>query len=189
MPRDTDARWVSDDVWAQIAADATGVDAHEARVMRRSALGVLFVLVVAVTVWMLGLVSPRLDHGNTSGGSTDESAHTAEYEIDVINRSWLPATMVGISVDVPGVVVTSTTPSSVRVPGGSTQRMRVTFHIPDCTAAVYAMRTAGAEPPLLHVAVSRPWGEVTTDIQPPTALGISDLILMACGEDPSRFSP
>lgn len=176
-------------MWAQIATDAAGVDAHEVRVMRRSALGVLAVLVVAVVVWMLGFLSPRLDHGNTSGGSADESTHAAEYEIDVINRGWLPVTMVGVSVDVPGVVVTSTTPSSVRVSRGSSQRMHMTLHVADCTAAVYAMRAAEAEPPPLHVAVSRPWGEVTTDIQLSTVLGINDLIFMACGEDPSRSSP
>lgn len=173
---------VSDEVWAQLG-ELARVDEREARVLRRSAVAVAALLVLAVCVWGLGLVSPPLDHGNSSGSTVNTPAHTAQYDFDLINRGLWPVSVVGVSTNLPGVLVTSTTPRSLQVPKGSSRHLRIALQIQDCTAALKAVRNAAeSDTPPLRVLVSRPWGTVASRVRPPDQSWIADLVLYACGQ-------
>jgi hypothetical protein len=185
MAQTESAERVTDEVWVQLAGEAGRVDEAEARVLRRSALGVAAILSTALCLWGLGLVSPRLDHGSSSGSTMDSVAHAAQYDFDLVNRGLWPVTVAGVSINIPGVVVTSTTPQSLTVPRASTRHLRVALHVRDCTAATHAVRTDPASRTApLHVLVSRPWGKVSSDVRPPDESWIGDLVLFACGQEP-----
>lgn len=186
MARETGLERVSDAVWAQVADGGVHVDEREARVLRRSAFGVAAVLVAAICLWVLGVISPRLEHGGSSGGTMNAATHTAQYDFDLVNRGLWRVSVVGVSIDVPGVVVRSTTPASVEVPGGSSRHLRIDLHVRDCATAVRAVRTADdSRPPSLLVLVARPWGTVTSDVRPSGQQSwVGDLVLYACGKEP-----
>ena len=175
------SRPVSDEVWDRLAGEVSHVDEREARLLRAVVGGVAALLVAAVAIWALGVVSPRLDHGNASGATADELTHVAQYEFDVVNRGLLPVSVAGASLDAPGVVVTSTAPAALDVPGSSSRHLRINLRVSDCAVAVPAARTSYDTP--LTLEVSRPWGTVATDVLPPLgAAWYTDLVLLACSE-------
>lgn len=183
MDQEIPAGLVSDPVWERLAGEAVLVDEREARVLRRSAVGVAGLLATAVGIWALGILSPRLEHGSASGGTADEVTHAAEYEFDMVNRGLVPVSVVGVSIDLPGLVVTSTSPTSLEVPGSSSRHVRLGLQVQDCTVAIPAAEGSTSTP--LSVLVARPWGTVTTEVLPPAGLGsLADLVLLACARDP-----
>jgi hypothetical protein len=178
------AQRVSDEVWEQLAGEST-LEESEARVVRRSALGIAVALLVIVGVWALGLFAPHLDHGSSSGATMDPSARTAQYDFDLINAGLWPVSVEGVSVDVPGVVVTSMTPASFTLPRDSSRHLFIALAVQDCTAAVHAIGTdEAAAGPALHVIVSRPWGTATSTVRPPDDSWLSNVVLIACGQGP-----
>ena len=180
------AQRVGDEVWEQLAGEST-LEEGEARVVRRSALGIAVALLVIVGVWALGLFAPHLDHGNSSGATMDPSARTAQYDFDLINAGLWPVNVQRVSVDIPGVVVTSMTPASFTLPRDSSRHLLITVNVQDCSAAVRAIGTdeAAAAPPL-HVIVSRPWGTVTSNVRPPDDSWLNHMVLYACGQEPAQ---
>jgi hypothetical protein len=177
------AQRVSDEVWEQLAGES--LEEGEARLLRRTALSIAAALLVVQGVWALGLLSPQLDHGNSSGATMDPSARTAQYDFDLINAGLWPVSVEGVSVDVPGVVVTSMTPASFTLPRDSSRHLFLALAVQDCTVAAHAIGTdeAAAAPPL-HVIVSRPWGTSTSTVRPPDDSWLSSLVLFACGRGP-----
>jgi hypothetical protein len=180
------AQRVSDEVWAQLAGESA-LEEREARVVRRSALGIAAALLVVVGVWALGLFAPHLDHGNSSGATMDPRARTAQYDFDLINAGLWPENVQAVSVDVPGVVVTSMTPASLPLPRDSSRHLLITLNVQDCSAAQRAIGTddAAAAPPL-RIIVSRPWGTVTSSVRPPDDSWLNHMVLYACGQEPAQ---
>lgn len=175
---------LSDEVWAQLGEEVAHLDDREARVVRRSTMGVSAALVAATAVWALGPFSPHLDTGESSGATFDSVAHTAQYEFNLVNHDLWPTVVVGASTDVPGVIVTSMTPSSLNVPRASSHPVSIALRVQDCTAAVDAVGIGQSTTPFsLRVIVSRPWGTVTSNIRPPGDSWLNDLVLYACGQE------
>jgi hypothetical protein len=177
--------WVSDEVWTSVATESARLDADERRVFGRAVVGVVLALVVAVLVWWLGAVSPHLTQGNSSGWSTDSSAHTAEYEFELVNRGILPVSVTAMDLATPGVRVTSLTPPGARIGRAASQHVRLGVQVEDCTAAAYAAKTHPDDATeRIGVTVSRPWGHVHTTVGIRGGQ-IADLVLMTCGVEPA----
>lgn len=176
---------VDDDVWERIARQGEP-SPQERKVFRRSVAGVLATMVGAVLLWVSGLVSPELAHGDSSGGSWDPSTRTGTYEFDLANRGILPATVLGASTRLPGVAVVMTSPAPVRLGPGARTHVRLSFRVPDCAIAIRALadRTDLDGPPI-EVRVSRPWGTAVGQVRAPGGGWLADLVPGACGVDPA----
>lgn len=178
--------WVSDEAWRAVATDEGRLDPDERRAYRRAAVGVVLALVGAVLVWWLGLFSPHLSHGDSSGSTSDAHTHTAVYEFDLQNRGMLPVTVTGADLAVPGVVVTATRPARARVVAGASEHVKLALHVERCTEALRSVRDqpSGAGQ-AIRVAVARPWGTVHATVRPPAPDWLDDLLLYACGQEPT----
>jgi len=176
---------VGTEVWRQIEPAAGHLDERENRLLRRTAVGIVTVLVLAVGVWWLGLPEPRLTHGNSSAGTTDSARHSGEYEFDLVNESLLPVAVTSIGFDVPGATTTSVEPASPRIAPGSSTHVRMQVRLDDCPAAVHAVRTRaeGRRAPI-RVRVARPWGTAQATVPPSGASWVGELVLTACGAEP-----
>lgn len=175
--------WVTDEVWDRLAGQGQP-DRGERTVFRRSLVGVLVALLGAVLLWASGLVTPELAHGDSSGGSWDAAAHTGTYEFDLRNRGILPATVVGASTSVPGVVIRATSPARVSLAPGASVHVRLSFRVEDCTAAVFAATEGPSSAQGIDIRVARPWGVVPARVDPPGVTWFSDLVPGACGVEP-----
>lgn len=180
------AQRVSDEVWAHLEGESA-LEEREARVVRRSALGIAAALLVVVGAWALGLFSPHLDHGNSSGATMDPSGRTAQYDFDLINAGLWPVNVQGVSIDVPGVTVTSMTPASFALPRDSSRHLLVALNVKDCSSAMRSIGTdERADPTPLLIIVSRPWGTVTSTVRPPDDSWLTHIVLYACGQEPTQ---
>lgn len=178
---------VSDEVWREIVGEGARAPAQERRALIR-VTGIVVALVLgASTVLWAGILTPRLDGGMSSGGSSDAKARTSGLGFELHNQGLLSERVDHFESSLPGLEVVRSVPDRPVVARGSEQHVELTLHATDCALLVPAARRAieqhwfGAG---LVVVVERPWGLARTTVTPPS--GLSDMALFACGVDPSE---
>ena len=134
-----------------------------------------------------GILTPRLDGGTSSGGSSDAKARTSTLGFELHNQGLLREEVDHFESTLPGLEVVRSAPDRLIVARRSVQHVEMTLHATDCALLVPAARRAIEQPWLgagVVVVVDRPWGLVRTIVTPPS--GTSEMALFACGVDPSQ---
>lgn len=181
---------VSDEVWQVIAAEGERAAAQERRALTWAAgLVATFVVVTSVLFWG-GILTPRLDGGTSSGGSSDATARTSTLSFELHNSGLLNESVGHFESTLPGLEVVSSVPGRPVVARGSMQHVHLELHATDCARLVPAARQASDEHVFgagVTVVVARPWGPARTTVTPPS--GLADMALLACGAEPSDTGP
>ncbi len=176
---------VTDEVWRELQQEVSSARSAERRALLLVTSVVAGLVLAAAVVQWSGLLTPRLNGGDNSGGGFDPATQRVSFEFDVHNQGLTAAEVSGWRSRLHGVVVESSRPSTVRLPGRAEQRVFLTFRVTDCEVAVPAarqsLRDAAGDAFEVGVQVRRPWGAVDATIAPPG--GLADLVLYACGVD------
>lgn len=178
---------VSDEVWREIAAEGGRASAQERRALIRAAgLVAAFAVGTSMVLWG-GILTPRLDGGMSSGGSSDANARTSTLSFELHNQGLLSERVHHFESSLPGLEVGRSSPDGLIVARGSMQHVELTLHATDCALLVPAARRAIRQDSFgagVVVVVDRPWGLARTTVTPPS--GLSAMALFACGVDPSE---
>jgi len=162
------ARLVSDEVWQQL-------DPNAGRLPRRTTNRMRYLGVVAViaavgigAVWRTGVFEPRLEHNRHAGRWASASPvpeRTIERSVTVINRGWVPLTIVGAGRDGPGLELTGVQAAfPVTLGRGEEVEFAVAYRVTDCAAVP-------REPWPVPVRVRMWYGERTVEVELPTESG------------------
>ena len=178
---------VSDEVWREILVEGGRAAAQERHALIRAAGLVAAFMVGTSALFWGGILTPRLDGGTSSGGSSDAKARTSTLGFELHNQGLLREEVDHFESTLPGLEVVRSAPDRLIVARRSVQHVEMTLHATDCALLVPAARRAIEQPWLgagVVVVVDRPWGLVRTIVTPPS--GTSEMALFACGVDPSQ---
>lgn len=171
---------VRDPVWTQLDPLAGRLSRRSIGRLRLSAVLVLLLVLGGVAVWMSGLIMPRLGWPGSTGWGASASPSEITVELQVANRGWTAADIVGAGRSGPGLRLTAVTGAfPATLAPGHAMTIRLVYRVTDCAAV-----TASSWP--VPVRVRRPWGTVTVYIQVPELdrPGISSGAHSYTGPDP-----
>lgn len=190
----TDRPWsLSDADWDAVQEDVARLSSEN---RRRFGLGVGAVAVLVALIgagWLSGVAEPRFVHGDASSGSADPARQSLRMETWMVNGGLLDEHVRSVSTERPGLEVTAWAFDPHPVPRGAHVTLTLDLRVTDCTAAVHAARSASEEAdarPVFVVTADRWWGTTSTALDLPAGEAmLGDLVLMACGVDPSGAEP
>ena len=185
---------MNDALWSETRTATTTVDRRETRAIRRAAIALGTVLVLALLAIQLGVIRPGIVHDGSGGA--EGAAGTASVSIDITNRGIVTETLSGVSLDYPGLSITSARLEPARVGAFEDGRLVLDVTV-DCSAPAHVdgvadeqgqtafddMVVLEADAPMV-IRTERPWGTVTRS---DSAMGstVVGMAAIACYEIPT----
>lgn len=123
---------VSDEVWREIAVEGGRAAAQERHALIRAAGLVAAFMVGTSALFWGGILTPRLDGGTSSGGSSDAKAQTSTLGFELHNQGLLSEEVDHFESTMPGLEVVRSAPDGLIVARRSVQHVELTLHATDC---------------------------------------------------------
>ncbi len=154
---------LSDETWAALDPRAGALSGKQRRRLGVGLAAALAALLAGALLWWSGLVLPHLAINEGQGESRSVSGpgvHTFSVVHVVMNRGWHTEHVVAAGRSGRGLELVSVHGLPTDIAPGKSVWVRFSYRVTDCDAV-----PRGSWPIPLHV--QRPWGDVTTQVQPP----------------------